>query len=128
MTQDIGATLTGQALVSDQAPAGLDPSGFDPSRVEEIHSALAWCLHQAESIMGVSAGCASTHGDPGGGLEMVNGMASDIAINLQMIASAMSAGTAETAQQAQGEARQRDPQGDAQAHAATPSKDTQGHD
>lgn len=32
MGQDQGASVPDQALVSDQAPAGLDPSGFDPSR------------------------------------------------------------------------------------------------
>jgi hypothetical protein len=34
MTQDNGRDPSGQALVSDQAPAHLHPSGFDPSRVE----------------------------------------------------------------------------------------------
>lgn len=29
---DIGASVPDRALVSDQAPTGLDPSGFDPSR------------------------------------------------------------------------------------------------
>lgn len=32
MTNDVGRVLTDQALVSDEAPAGLHPSGFDPSR------------------------------------------------------------------------------------------------
>lgn len=43
------------------------------------------------------------------------------AIQLVEFASAMSAGTAETAQQAQGEARQRDPKGDAQPPAPIPN-------
>ena len=34
--QEVGRAPSGQALVSDQAPAGLDPSGFDPSRVEVL--------------------------------------------------------------------------------------------
>lgn len=45
---------------------------------------LDWCREQAEAIMAISAGCASTHGDPGGGFEQVNSIASDIAINLQL--------------------------------------------
>jgi hypothetical protein len=34
VTIDSGRVLTDQALVSDEAPAGLHPSGFDPSREE----------------------------------------------------------------------------------------------
>jgi hypothetical protein len=34
--QEIGRALREPALVSDQAPSGLDPSGFDPARVEVL--------------------------------------------------------------------------------------------
>lgn len=85
-----GAPPLAEAALS---PAATEPlrvsslSGNDPSREEEIQRVIAWCTEQAESIMSISAGCATTHGDPGGGLEMVNSIASDIAINLQMLAS-----------------------------------------
>jgi hypothetical protein len=46
--------------------------------------ALHWCLGQATEIMAITAGCATTHGDPGGGLEQANRLASDIAANLEM--------------------------------------------
>lgn len=88
------------------------------SRDEEIQGAIAWCYEQAESIMGISAGCASTHGDPSGGLQMINSMASDIAINLEMMAEryaiAAGTGTAKTRNGAEGEACQSGPSGIAQ--------------
>ena len=40
MNKDIGRVLTDPALVSDQAPAGLDASRFDPSREELIQRAI----------------------------------------------------------------------------------------
>ena len=52
----------------------------------EVANTIVWCHEQAESIMGLTAGAATTHGDPSGALEMANRMASDIAINLQLLA------------------------------------------
>lgn len=52
------------------------------SGVRELVEALEWCREQANEAMAISAGCATSHGDAGGGLEMVNRIASDIAINL----------------------------------------------
>jgi hypothetical protein len=47
----LGARPSGQALVaSDEARAGLHPSGFDPSRVREIYEAemlTLWALTDA---------------------------------------------------------------------------------
>jgi hypothetical protein len=41
MEEVVGAPArAGQALVCDEAPAGLHPSGFDPSRVAEIAGKL----------------------------------------------------------------------------------------
>jgi hypothetical protein len=50
----------------------------------EVLSALAWMNDQAENAMATSAGCATTHGDDGGGLQMLNSIASDIGINCSM--------------------------------------------
>lgn len=52
--------------------------------LEHILGGLQWIIEQAEGVMSVTAGCATTHGDPGGGLEWANRNASDIAINAQM--------------------------------------------
>ena len=54
--------------------------------MEDLSAKISWCHEQAESIMGISAGAANTHGDPSGGLQMINSIASDIAINLEMLA------------------------------------------
>jgi hypothetical protein len=51
---------------------------------EALEGALGWCIEQAERIMAISAGAATTHGDDSGALQIINSMASDIAINLQM--------------------------------------------
>lgn len=51
-----------------------------------MKTALWWIIGQAEEIMAVTAGCATTHGDPGGGLELANSLASDIAINARLLA------------------------------------------
>ena len=57
----------------------------------EIEGALMWCIEQAESIMQISAGAASVPGTKTGALQMINSMASDIAINLRMAAQAIEA-------------------------------------
>lgn len=54
--------------------------------LEETRVGLSWIQSQADNAMGVTAGCATTHGDPGGGLEEANRYASDIAINAVMMA------------------------------------------
>lgn len=56
----------------------------EAAAIERMQSPVAWCIEQAGEIMAISSGCANTHGDPGGGLQMINSIASDIAINLQM--------------------------------------------
>lgn len=56
----------------------------EAAAIERLQSPIAWCIEQAGEIMAISSGCADTHGDPGGGLQMINSIASDIAINLQM--------------------------------------------
>jgi hypothetical protein len=53
---------------------------------DEILSAASWCHGHAAGIMSIAAGAATTSGDPEGALEMIHSMASDIAINLQMLA------------------------------------------
>lgn len=59
----------------------------NPVSKEEVArgATIQWCHGQAQEIMAITAGCATTHGDPGGGLEMANRLASDIAANLEMI-------------------------------------------
>jgi hypothetical protein len=52
--------------------------------LEEASGALSWINTQAENAMATAAGCATTHGDDGGGLEMLNSIASDIGINAMM--------------------------------------------
>jgi Lar family restriction alleviation protein len=66
--------------------------------LEEVRGCLDWIQHQAENAMGTTAGCATTHGDPGGGLEEANRYASDIAINCQMQAEKIDAALAATEQ------------------------------
>jgi hypothetical protein len=57
---------------------------------DEAASAVLWCIEQAENIMSTTAGAATCDGDPTGVLQYVNSMASDIAINLQMLANSIS--------------------------------------
>lgn len=52
---------------------------------DELLAGLEWIITQAESAMAITAGCANTSGDPEGGLQMTNSIASDIAINAQML-------------------------------------------
>lgn len=82
----------------EQAPSpdGLGHSATIPSADEQTLGTISWCHEQAESIMAISAGAATTHGDPSGGLQMINSMASDIAINLEMLAQAIETRRAET--------------------------------
>jgi len=65
------------AAAKSQLPSLLD-------ELERLRGALEWINGQAEEAMAVTAGCASTHGDPGGGLEIANLYASDIAINARL--------------------------------------------
>lgn len=43
----------------------------------EVSNALGEAMQAIEQIGIITAGCAQTHGDPGGGLEMANGYAND---------------------------------------------------
>ncbi|MFS0771013.1 hypothetical protein [Sphingomonas sp. 1P08PE] len=43
MTDDLGRVLTDRALVCDEAPAGLHPTGFDPSRDDYEDNDCANC-------------------------------------------------------------------------------------
>lgn len=52
---------------------------------------LAWIIQQAEGAMAITAGCATTSGDPEGGLQMTNSICSDIAINAQMLSDKIAA-------------------------------------
>lgn len=51
--------------------------------------ALSWIIEQAQNGMGIACGCATTHGDDGGGLEMLNSILSDIEINAAMALDAL---------------------------------------
>lgn len=53
--------------------------------MEEAVSTLAWIKGQGERAMSVSAGAASTSGDPEGALQMLNSIAGDMAINADML-------------------------------------------
>lgn len=79
--------------------AGASPPSVSIPNAADILNQLAWCHQQAGEIMAITSGCASTHGDPEGGLEWANSIASDIAINLEMLASGIEAPSGvETAQ------------------------------
>jgi len=54
--------------------------------LDDALATLAWITFQAESAMAITAGCATTSGDPEGAHQMTNSIASDIAINAQMLA------------------------------------------
>lgn len=57
----------------------------EPAKLlEEQRATLSWIIEQAEGAMAISAGCATTSGDPEGGLQMLNSIASDIAVNARM--------------------------------------------
>lgn len=75
------------ALEPYSGPPQPTPSdGERGAVVDDVRSTLAWLRHQAGSIMEITAGCSLTHGDDGGGLEMANSMASDIMVNIDMLA------------------------------------------
>lgn len=65
------------ALRDHMAPVPADQVG-------EVIDRLQWINSQAESAMAISAGAASTSGDPEGALQMLNSIASDIGINAMM--------------------------------------------
>lgn len=76
---------------SPSSRQGVSPlPGFDHG-YGDIASALHWIAEQARNGMATACGCASTHGDSGGGLEMLNSILSDIEINATMALDALAA-------------------------------------
>ena len=63
-------------MPSDQEIAAEVPALLD--ELDRLREALRQANVIAESIGIIASGCASTHGDPGGGLEMINGYAEDL--------------------------------------------------
>ncbi len=55
------------------------------ANADEALGTLAWIIQQAEGAMNISAGASQTSGDPEGALQMLNSIASDIAINAEML-------------------------------------------
>lgn len=52
--------------------------------IERLRETLGWCHEQANDAMSISAGSATANGDPDGALEMLNRIASDIAVNAEI--------------------------------------------
>lgn len=51
MTEDTGRVLTDRALVCDEAPAGLHPSGFDPSRDTPLRREVVAVINEMSRLM-----------------------------------------------------------------------------
>jgi succinylglutamate desuccinylase len=65
--------------------ARLGPSGECHGYAAQVANVLEWIAEQARNGMAIACGCATTHGDDGGGLEMLNSILSDIEINAAMV-------------------------------------------
>ena len=76
MTTDIAEEYPDMALITfDELRDFMERGAGD--LMAEMHSALINAQTILEQIGIVASGCASTHGDPGGGLEMIDGYTID---------------------------------------------------
>jgi hypothetical protein len=82
MASAVGTGLPMNEAASPSSP----PVGIPDAARDRINSVIDWCRYQADNAMSISAGAATTHGDDSGALQMLNSIASDIDINLSMLA------------------------------------------